>query len=236
MSWVKPTPGFAQGPGNSSLLVLKKEYFIVDDEQAWSTTCVSVMRCWVVVLKRTVIFNTLRLIQNGQHFTDSIFKCIFFIWNIWISNDISLTFVPKHLINNIPALVQITAWRHQGDKPLSEPMIVGTKPLSAPMMGMFNWCIFASLDLNTGVFVKYIHRALGDISILSAKGHYKNKTQPSYLYNGDLHAWKYCLYIEIGPWVKEDLSWQRTFSNAFLSKKSLNWNWTFMDVHFWRSN
>ena len=38
-------------------------------------------------------------------------------------------------INNIPALVQIMAWRRQGDKPLSEPMIV-------------YWCIYASLGLN----------------------------------------------------------------------------------------
>ena len=37
---------------------------------------------------------------------------------------ISLKFVPKGPINNIPALVQIMAWRRPGDKPLSEPMMV----------------------------------------------------------------------------------------------------------------
>ena len=37
---------------------------------------------------------------------------------------ISLKFVPKGLIKTIPALVQIMAWRRQGDKPLSEPMMV----------------------------------------------------------------------------------------------------------------
>ena len=31
---------------------------------------------------------------------------------------------PKGPINNIPALVQIMAWRRSGDKPLSEPMVV----------------------------------------------------------------------------------------------------------------
>ena len=36
----------------------------------------------------------------------------------------TLKFVPKGPINNIPALVQIMAWRRPGDKPLSEPMIV----------------------------------------------------------------------------------------------------------------
>ena len=44
--------------------------------------------------------------------------------NIWISIKISLKFVPKCLINNIPALVQIMAWRGPGDKPLSEPLMV----------------------------------------------------------------------------------------------------------------
>ena len=33
-------------------------------------------------------------------------------------------FVPKGPINNIPALVQIMAWRQPGDKPLSEAMMV----------------------------------------------------------------------------------------------------------------
>ena len=37
---------------------------------------------------------------------------------------ISLKLVRKGPINNIPALVQIMAWRRPGDKPLSEPMLV----------------------------------------------------------------------------------------------------------------
>ena len=40
-----------------------------------------------------------------------------------ISIKISLKFIPKGPINNIPALVQIMAWRRPGDKPLSEPMM-----------------------------------------------------------------------------------------------------------------
>ena len=69
-------------------------------------------------------FNTLRPRQNGRHFPDDIFKWIFLNENVWISNKISLKFVPKVPINNIPALVQILAWRRSGDKPLSEPMMV----------------------------------------------------------------------------------------------------------------
>ena len=67
--------------------------------------------------------NTLRPRRNGQHFTDDIFKRIFFNENVWISIKISLKFVPKGSVYNIPALVQIMAWRRPGDKPLSEPMM-----------------------------------------------------------------------------------------------------------------
>ena len=70
------------------------------------------------------MFNTLRPRQNGRRFTDDTFKCIFLNVNIRISIKISLKFVPKGQINNIPALVQIMAWRRSGDKPLSEPMMI----------------------------------------------------------------------------------------------------------------
>ena len=66
-------------------------------------------------------FNTLRPRRNEQHFADDIFKHICLNENVWISIKISLKFVPKVSINNIPALVQIMAWCRLGDKPLSEP-------------------------------------------------------------------------------------------------------------------
>ena len=69
-------------------------------------------------------FNTLRSRQNGRHFADDTFKRIFLNENVRILLKISLKFVPKVRINNIPALVQIMAWRRPGDKPLSEPMLV----------------------------------------------------------------------------------------------------------------
>ena len=69
-------------------------------------------------------FNTLRPRQNERRFADDIFKCIYLNENVWISIKISLNFVPQGPINNIPALVQIMAWRRPGDKPLSEPMVV----------------------------------------------------------------------------------------------------------------
>ena len=68
-------------------------------------------------------FNTLRLRQNGRHFPDDILKCIFMNENFCFFILVSLKFVPKGPINNIPALVLIMAWRRSGDKPLSEPML-----------------------------------------------------------------------------------------------------------------
>ena len=70
--------------------------------------------------------NSLRPRPNRRHFADDIFKCIFENENQWISPRISLKFVPKVRINNIPALVQIMAWRRPGDKPLSEPVTVSS--------------------------------------------------------------------------------------------------------------
>ena len=83
---------------------------------------------YVVYEMSTIVFwlhyvNTLRLRQSGRHFADAIFKCIFLNENVWISIGISLKFVPRGPINNIPALVQIMAWRRSVDKPLSEPMM-----------------------------------------------------------------------------------------------------------------
>ena len=75
----------------------------------------SLMLCYI---------NTLRPRQNVRHFPDDIFKCIFMNGNIWIAIKILLKIVSKVPINNIPALVQIMAWRRPGDKPLYEPMLV----------------------------------------------------------------------------------------------------------------
>ena len=72
----------------------------------------------------TLSFNTLRPRTNGRHFPDDILKCISLNESVWLLIKISLKFVPKDPINNIPALVQMMAWRWPGDKPLSEPMMV----------------------------------------------------------------------------------------------------------------
>ena len=87
--------------------------------------CMEVAHQWF----RAGRIHTLRPKQNGRHFPDDIFKWIFLEQNVWISITISLKFVRKSPINNIPALVQIMAWRWSGHKPLSEPMMVSLQSL-----------------------------------------------------------------------------------------------------------
>ena len=78
------------------------------------------MTKFVVILH----INTLRPRQDGRHFADDIFTCIFFNENCCILIKFSLKYVRKGAIDNNPALDQIMAWRLSGGKPLSEPMMI----------------------------------------------------------------------------------------------------------------
>ena len=80
--------------------------------------------CTLFCCALCVLIITLRPGQNGRLFADDTFKRIFLNENIKISIKISLKLVPNGLINNIPALGLIMAWRRPGDKPLLEPMMV----------------------------------------------------------------------------------------------------------------
>ena len=91
---------------------------------------------WSATSSKHTFLNTLRPRRNGRHFPDGIFRWIFLNENVWISINISLKFVPRGPISNIPSLVQVMAWRRPGDKPLSEPMMVRYRS------------IYASLGLN----------------------------------------------------------------------------------------
>ena len=90
------------------------------------------------------LLNTLRPRQYGRHFPDDIFKRICLNENVSISLKISLKFVPKVQFNNIPALLQIMAWRRPGDKPLSEPMVVSL---------LTHICVTRSQWVNAGPWV-----------------------------------------------------------------------------------
>ena len=60
-------------------------------------------------------YNMAAIFQTTLHFLNK---------NVWILITISLKLVSKGPNDNIPALVQIMAWRRPGDKPLSEAMVV----------------------------------------------------------------------------------------------------------------
>ena len=64
--------------------------------------------------------------QNGRYLPENILKGIFLIEKELILPKISLKFVSKVRIYNIPALVQIMAWCRSGDKPISGPMTVSS--------------------------------------------------------------------------------------------------------------
>ena len=68
-------------------------------------------------------YRFLRPKQNGRHFPYDVFQWIFLNQNAWISIKISLKYFPKGPVNNIPALVQIIAWRPPDDKPLFVTMM-----------------------------------------------------------------------------------------------------------------
>ena len=68
---------------------------------------------------------------------DNIFKCNFVNENVLIPIKISLQFISKGLINNIPSLVQIMAWCRPGD--ISHYL---------NQWWLDHWCIYASLGLN----------------------------------------------------------------------------------------
>ena len=62
----------------------------------------------------TRIFNTMWPKQNGRHFADDVFKCIFLTENFWFSNNVWLKFVHRGSIENVPSFVQIMACRLAG--------------------------------------------------------------------------------------------------------------------------
>ena len=120
-----------------------------------------------VMLDTLYQLNSLRPRQNERHFADDTFKRIFVNENVRILIEISVKFVPNGPINNIPALVQIMAWRRPGDKPLSEPMLVClpthicvTRPQWVKR-GLYQWHIpHAFIDVDVCTYTPFLHMQL----------------------------------------------------------------------------
>ena len=79
----------------------------------------------------------------------------------------SLEFVPRGPINNIPTLVQVMAWRLPGDKPLSEPVMVKVPThicITRPQ------CVKEeNFTLRVDCFTLLLARQLADVSCYIAK-------------------------------------------------------------------
>ena len=106
-----------------------------------------------------LLINRLRLRQNGRHFKDAIFKCIFLTENVWILINISLKFVPEGRINNIAALVQIMAWCWPGNKSLSEPIMYS-------LLNVLHLMCFENHVLRLPAFPLYQIRAHGAATMI----------------------------------------------------------------------
>ena len=138
--WHKTWSTLAQVIGNLPYAPSQymNQYLLINHEVLWHShgsnfawfLSLELLSKWqILIWNPTVAYfmgqlvNSLRPRQNGRHFPDDIFKRIFLNENVWISIKMSLKFVPRVRINNIPALVKIMAWRRSGDRPLFEPML-----------------------------------------------------------------------------------------------------------------
>ena len=106
------------------------------------------------------IVDTLRPRRNGRHFADDIFKRIFLNGNVWIPITISLKYVPKGLIYNIPALVQIMAWRRSGNKPLSELIMINLRTHICVTWPQWVHACFQTFPANFGAYIMHIDQDL----------------------------------------------------------------------------
>ena len=87
----------------------------------------NLFRTWVPrksIPRPARFYQPMRPGRNGRHSADDLFQYIFLNEYIRISIKISLKFVSKPPINNIPSMIQIQAWHRPGDKPFYEPMMV----------------------------------------------------------------------------------------------------------------
>ena len=102
--------------------------------------------------------------ENGRHFPDDIFKCIFMNVKVCIRIRISLKFVPKGTIDNILALVQIMAWRRSVNK-RQNPWIIWCVSSWCPSLGsgpethlMFRYIFhFVDISLEWNQFDGHVH-------------------------------------------------------------------------------
>ena len=158
-------------------------------------TEIGLMFTWVNI-------NTLRLRQNYCHFIDDIFKSIFVNEIVWISIKISLKFVPKVQIHNIPALVQIMAWCWPGDNHYLNQWWLVYWHLYAPLglNALKCWRNGKWACLKPCVVVEYFknYTGHGDILITNSSIWYAYicKSMPQFHFRLSCHVLK-CFYLNL---------------------------------------
>ena len=105
-----------------SVLLVRQSQQPVWDDRTWVMVNTDSHSQDFIILN---VFNTLRPKQKWRPIYYH-FQTHFFEWKKIYLIQISLKFVPKVPINNMPALVQIMAWCQPGDNPPSEPIMVSS--------------------------------------------------------------------------------------------------------------
>ena len=138
-------------------------FFFIEDEN--QSILHNHHRCWWPGDKRghwiiCHTINRLRPRQNSRHFPGDIFKWIFLNQNACISIQIPLKFAPRGPVKNIPALVQIMAWRRQGKEHIFVTWLrwVNLVYPSAPVGSIFlcMWMLNITLSLSLYEILKII--------------------------------------------------------------------------------
>ena len=84
--------------------------------------------------------------QNGRHYTDDFFKCIFMNEKFCSLIPISLNFVHKGPIDKKSVLCQVMAWHQTSSKPLSEPMLTEFNDVYMRDMGRWLYSLAPRFD------------------------------------------------------------------------------------------
>ena len=107
-------------PSPHSLWLLSRTVTQLGRNTFWDTEYIPWNKQGHVLIQRPSICHQLIEAETKRpRFADDIFLSE----NVWILIKISLKFVPRGPINNIPSLIQVMAWRWLGNKPLSETMM-----------------------------------------------------------------------------------------------------------------
>ena len=87
--------------------------------------CAKMFSIWPHLLESSTGYTLtyLTLDKMAANLADDIFNCILLNENDRIPIQISLKYVPRTPVDNMPVVVQVMAWRWTGDKPLPEPMM-----------------------------------------------------------------------------------------------------------------